>query len=123
MSQTLALIQLTGRGIGLTAKALLITAAVLWIWFSGRAWRADYRGRRYLTRPVRAAAQTLATALVIAALWQPIPTLTTLALVIAAVCVTAHFTRRAARMRRSGEPIRVKAKVGHPDALAGRGWS
>ena len=106
------------RGTALAVRGLLYAAVVVgwcaYVWLSGRPWRHNYRGRRYVTRPVRATGQCALTAVVALLAWRPLATAVVLAVVGTALVATALTIRHRGVAPAPSEPIRVKATVGTP---------
>lgn len=102
---------ITGLGI-----LLVVLGWAAWTWFTGRPWRHHYRGRRYVTRPVRAVAQSGLTAVVLGFVLAPLWTAATLAALAAALGTAAYVSRRRLRRRQAvtvivGEPIPARVRV------------
>lgn len=82
-----------------------------WRWFTGAPQRRrSYRGRRYVTRPVRAVGQSLLTAAVVGFAVAPFVTGVALAVVILTpLCAAAGY-----RIRKRLDDRRVEVEVGEP---------
>lgn len=89
----------------------------LWHWFTGVPFRPNYRGRRYLARPVRATAQTVP--VLVAVAWWLYPTATiwvTVSVVLGLFGTAGAFRLRLwLDAREAAKPVvKAKVKVGEP---------
>jgi hypothetical protein len=102
------------RGVAL-ALFVVGWAAVKWV--TGADWRHNYRGRRRVTRPVRATAQSLVAVVGGCAVWRPLATVATLGAAGVVLVVTAAISRGRATSHNvvgSGGPYRTRAYVIRP---------
>jgi hypothetical protein len=103
--------------LGRILSALTIAAVVIgwacWKWLSGAQWHHSWTGRRLVTRPVRAAGQSLLTAVVIGLALAPVATGAVVATVILTLAVAAggYRTRLWLDAREAARPGPVRAQV------------
>jgi hypothetical protein len=108
-------LRLLGRVLGgLTVIACVIGWAC-WVWLSGAQWHRNWRGRRWLTRPVRATLQTGTTAVVFGLVLAPVATAT----VLATLGLTLVGTAAAWRYRLHLDQ-RADARTGLVSVIVGR---
>jgi hypothetical protein len=91
-------------------------------WCSGADWRHNYRGRRRVTRPVRAVGQSLVAVVGGCAVWRPLATVATLGAAGTLLVVTALISRTRCAGAGAGAPFvpegpyRTRAYVDRPRA-------
>lgn len=89
--------------------AVCLAGWAAWKWFTGAPWRSRYRGRRLVTRPVRAVGQSAATAIGVGLVLDPILTAAVLAVLGLALVGSAAAWRYRERVA-----SRVVVEVGEP---------
>jgi hypothetical protein len=107
------------RGVAL---ALFVVGWAATKWCSGADWRHNYRGRRRVTRPVRAVGQSLVAVVGGCAIWRPLATVATLGAAGVVLAVTALVSRTRCARPGAGAPFvpegpyRTRAYVVRPRA-------
>lgn len=104
------------RGVAL---ALFVVGWATTKWCSGADWRHNYRGRRRVTRPVRAVGQSLVAVVGGCVIWRPLATVATVVAGGLVLAVTALISRtrsgcNATLHYQPGEPYRTTAYVIRP---------
>jgi hypothetical protein len=98
------------------ALALFVVGWATCKWVTGADWRHGYTGRRRITRPVRATAQSLVAVVGGCAVWRPLATVATLGAGGLVLVVTALISRNQTPrlVSQPGGPYRTTAYVIRP---------
>lgn len=108
------------------APAVLALAVVAWRWLSGAPMRPTWTGRRLVTRPVRATAQTLLTAAAVCGWLFPLITAVVVTVLGvgfgAAVVLARHRQRPADREPINVGVVTVARRVALPASPGQRSW-